>query len=114
MNRAAKSGKSDLAVRTVAGIAMILVAVGAIYLGGWPFQLLVGIAAALMLVEWSDMHKLRRPWPIIAVAFLAANLWLVPALLRGEIWQIAAIAAAASLAFALLARSLRLGWGYAY
>ncbi|MDT9597687.1 phosphatidate cytidylyltransferase [Sphingosinicella rhizophila] len=63
--------KSDLPTRFAMGVAMIAVASAAIYapaiwsdgvLGVWPFRLLVFLAAAVMLVEWADMHRVARSW----------------------------------------------------
>jgi phosphatidate cytidylyltransferase len=106
--------KSDLPVRAAAGVAMIAIAVAAIYFGGWPFRILVGVAAALMLVEWADMHKVRRNWALAGVALLAFNLWLLPDLLPGQIWYGFAAAIALGLLVGLLSRSARLGGGYLY
>ena len=124
MTTAEQARKSDLPVRTAAGVAMIAVALAAIYFGGWPFRLLVGAAAALMLVEWCDMHRLRRTWPVFGLVLLAINLWLLPEMLfpsaqfegeaAPEVWYGLAAAAAAALLLGLIGRSARLGWGYAY
>jgi phosphatidate cytidylyltransferase len=112
------SAKSDLPTRTIAAVAMIAVALAAIYLGGWPFSLLVALAAALMLFEWCGMHKLARVWPMIGTASLAINLLVVPQLypMPGDgsalYWFGAALLLGVLLGLA--ARSLRLGWGYVY
>ena len=70
---APRSG-SDLTVRFAAGIAMIAVAVLVTILGGWPFRAFVLLAAALMLVEWADMHKVPRLWAWAGAALAAAVL----------------------------------------
>lgn len=116
--------KSDLPVRTVAAIVMIVVAVAAIYLGGWPFRILVGVAAALMLIEYCDMHKSRRTWPVIGMMLLAINLWLLPEIsfpssgAAGEggrhIWSGLGATALLGLLLAAISRSTRLGIGYLY
>jgi phosphatidate cytidylyltransferase len=116
--------KSDLPVRAAAGVVMIAVALAAIYYGGLPFRLLVGIAAALMLVEWCDMHKLRRTWPLVSIALVTALLWIVtPSLLpsvqyegqrAGDAWYGLAVAAGAAVLLAAASRSLTLGWGFLY
>ncbi|MBA3676314.1 MAG: phosphatidate cytidylyltransferase [Sphingosinicella sp.] len=114
--------KSDLPTRTAAAIVMIAVAVTAIYLGGWPFRILVGVAAALMLIEYCDMHKLRRTWPIIGMLLLAINLWLIPEFaLRtggaeeaGPFWAILGATAGFALLLAAISRTVRLGIGYLY
>lgn len=116
--------KSDLPVRTVAGVAMIAVALAAIYFGGWPFRILVGIAAALMLVEWCDMHRMRRTWPLVGIVLMTINLWIVPDLLfpsaqfEGEtapqVWYGFGVAAAFALLIGLASRKLTIGWGFLY
>lgn len=116
--------KSDLPIRAAAGVVMIGIAVAAIYFGGWPFRILVGIAAALMLVEWSDMHVLGRGWALTGVALLAFNLWLLPEFLfpsvqfdgeaAGHVWYGFAGVLGLGLALGLLSRSFRLGGGYLY
>lgn len=65
---------SDLATRFVAGVAMIAVAVLVTWLGGWWFRALAGAAAAIMLVEWADMHKVPRLWGIVGAVLLVAAL----------------------------------------
>ncbi len=44
--------RSDLGIRTLSGVIMILVAAGAIWIGGWPFYIFVFLAAVGMLREW--------------------------------------------------------------
>lgn len=47
---------SDLAIRTVSGVAMIAVALAALWFGGISFWLLAVIASLFMLAEWADLH----------------------------------------------------------
>lgn len=70
--------KSDLPTRFAMGVVMIAVALVAIYVGGWLFRLLVVAAAGVMLLEWADMHRVRRLWGSVGVVLLAANLLVVP------------------------------------
>jgi phosphatidate cytidylyltransferase len=44
--------RSDLGVRTASGIAILALAAGAIWLGGWPFRVFVGLIAIGLLAEW--------------------------------------------------------------
>jgi phosphatidate cytidylyltransferase len=74
---------SDLTTRFAMGVAMIAVACVAIFVGGWPFRVLVAAAAAIMLIEWSDMHRVTRIWAYAGAVLLAALLlgvaqWLYP------------------------------------
>ena len=53
---------------------MIAVALAATWMGGWPFRVLAAAAAAAMIVEWSDMHRVPRLWAWLGAALLAAIL----------------------------------------
>lgn len=65
---------SDLPARFAMGMVMIAVAVAAVWLGGWPFRILVAAAAAIMLVEWAEMHRVPRLWAWIGAGLLASAL----------------------------------------
>ena len=49
--------KSDLGVRTLTAIAMIVVAGGALWLGGWFWALFVGLVAMGVLWEWRALVR---------------------------------------------------------
>ena len=66
--------KSDLPTRFAAGVAMIAVAILATYAGGWWFRALIGAAAAIMLIEWADMHRVARIWAYAGALLLVAVL----------------------------------------
>ena len=75
MSEAGKpAARSDLPTRFAAGVAMIAVALLVTWLGGWPFRVLAALAAALMLVEWADMHRVPRLWALVGGGLLAASL----------------------------------------
>jgi phosphatidate cytidylyltransferase len=88
MNRpAAQSAAADLTTRFAAGVVMIAVAVLATWWGGWPFRILVAAAAAIMMVEWGDIHRVARGWSYVAAAMLGLFLlggseWLYPVALE--------------------------------
>ena len=48
---------NELAIRTLAGAAMIAVALAAIIVGGVVFWLLMVVIALFMMAEWSDLQK---------------------------------------------------------
>ncbi|HVH48468.1 MAG TPA: phosphatidate cytidylyltransferase [Sphingomicrobium sp.] len=50
---------SDLALRTLSGITLIVIALGAAYLGGYTFAVLAAAAAVLMYAEW---RKITAGW----------------------------------------------------
>ncbi|HYG48894.1 MAG TPA: phosphatidate cytidylyltransferase [Allosphingosinicella sp.] len=125
--------QSDLLTRFAAGVVMIAVACVAIYVGGWLFRLLVAAGAAVMILEWGDMHRLKRGWSyfalgLLVLVLLGASQYLYPV---GEIdviddvegiaastfldtWKGFAAVAAAALLAGLASRRLSLGWGMVY
>ena len=127
MTEAAKPD-SDLPTRFAAGVVMIAIALGATILGGWYFRVLAAAAAAVMLIEWADMHRITRVWAYAGAALLVAILlagteYLYPAadpLLEVDSddlavnWQ--AFGAIAVLGIVLGAASRRpaMAWGFAY
>ncbi len=125
--------QSDLLTRFAAAVVMIAVACTAIYIGGWLFRLLVAAGAAAMILEWGDMHRLKRGWSYFALGLLAAVLlgaaqYLYPVgeidVIEGveavavstfqEAWLGFAAVAAAALVALLASRRVSLGWGMLY
>jgi phosphatidate cytidylyltransferase len=127
MTEAVKS-PSDLPTRVVAGMVMIVVAAAAAYFGGWPFRILGAAAAALMIVEWADMHGVKRLWAYLGAGLMVAALlggveYLYPAseeLIEFDASDLApnwlAFAGLAVLALLVGAASRRvaMGWGFLY
>ncbi|HYJ30642.1 MAG TPA: phosphatidate cytidylyltransferase [Allosphingosinicella sp.] len=120
---------SDLPTRFAAGVVMIAVAVVVTYASGWPFRVLAALAAAVMLLEWADMHRTARLWTWLAVAcvcgvLLAGAEMLFPArvnnptLLLPEmldpVWRGFAALAVVAVVAGLLSRRLSMGWGILY
>jgi phosphatidate cytidylyltransferase len=68
---AAARKNSDLPTRFAAGVVMIAVALAAVYFSGWVFRILGTVAAAIMLLEWAEMHNVPRFRKLAAVALLA-------------------------------------------
>jgi phosphatidate cytidylyltransferase len=124
----APSPNSDLPTRFAAAVAMIALALVAVYVGGWLFRALVLAAAALMLIEWGDMHKVSRRWSYAGVALLVANLLMVPEMLfpveemDAEIsaesfypaWSGFAVIGVSALILALVTRRLTMFGGFLY
>lgn len=125
----AANKNSDLPARFAAGLVMIALAVVATYVSGWPFRVLAALAAAIMIIEWADMHRVARLWTWLAVGLLSGILlgaaeYLYPAAannpalidpqdLEDGRYGFAAVAAAAVVA-GLLSRRLALAWGLLY
>jgi phosphatidate cytidylyltransferase len=120
---------ADLPMRFAAGVVMIAVAVVATYASGWPFRILAALAAAVMLLEWADMHRSPRLWTWLAVAgvcgvLLAGTEMLLPAAANNPIdlfsgtfdsvWNGFAAVAVVAAVVGLLSRRLSMGWGVLY
>jgi len=129
--------QSDLPVRFAMGVVMVGIALVATVLGGWWLRALIGIAAALMIVEWADMQGISRRWAWLVAALLGAHLLaatqyffpvgdvdvveeggaLVAAVFQERIdlaWTILATVAGGAAIIALASRRLAWGWGYLY
>jgi phosphatidate cytidylyltransferase len=130
---------SDLSTRFVAGVVMIALACAIIYLGGagsvgeWAFRLVVAAVAALMLVEWGDMHGTSRTRSyagagLLAVTLLAVTQVLYPAgeidVIGGvegiflesfdQLWMGFGAVSAIALLFGLATRRFTNAWGFFY
>ncbi len=112
---------SDLTVRFAMGVAMIAVAVLVAIVGGWAFRVFALAAAALMLVEWADLHKVPWFWAWVGAALAAgvllgaAEYYYPNAATEGELaWLSLAPALGAAALLGLVSRSLAMGWGFAY
>jgi phosphatidate cytidylyltransferase len=117
----APAPQSDLTVRFAMGVAMIAVASLITWFGGWPFRALALAGAAIMLVEWADMHKVDRLWAWAGAALAAAVLfgaaqYFYP--IDADAADLAPLSFAPALAGALLlglaSRRVVMGWGFAY
>lgn len=125
---ASTTGSSDLTTRFAVGVVMVAVACAAIYYGGWPFRILVTVAAAIMLVEWSDIHRVPRAYAYIGIALLVvllmgATQWLYPvdemdaAITVASFdpsWKGFAIAAGSGVLLGLVSRRAAMFGGFVY
>ena len=120
---------SDLTTRFAAGVAMIAVAVAAIWFGGWFFRALAAAAGVVMLLEWCAIHSISRRWAYVAIAGLLATAfglteYLFPASLEDPaeigagtlepIWIGLGAIGGFALLLGLAGRRTMLGWGFLY
>lgn len=119
---------SDIPARFVMAVVMVAVACTSIYLGGWPFRLLVLAGAAVMMLEWGDMHRVTRLWSVLGAVLLAIILlgvseWLFPAAEMDEAisaatfspaWTGFAVILGCALLLGLASRRGRMAWGFLY
>jgi phosphatidate cytidylyltransferase len=68
--------RSDLGIRTLSGVVMLLVAAGAIWIGGWPFRIFIAAISVGLLREWlrlawqiSGSPSGRATWTLLGIAY---------------------------------------------
>ncbi|WP_408014329.1 phosphatidate cytidylyltransferase [Rhizorhabdus dicambivorans] len=71
----AKAAASELQIRIISGIAMIAVALAAVWAGGVFFWGLCALLAVLMTIEWAQMARASR-WQVALAVLIAAGLML--------------------------------------
>lgn len=105
---------SELPLRVVSGVAMILVALLALVVGSWPFWALVTAAGLLIAAEWAGLAHASQAGIRLTVAGAALPLALaapgVGVPLATMLWAVLG----AGMLVALVARRPRLGLGVVY
>lgn len=105
----------ELLRRTTVGAALILLALGDLWLGGVWFWVLVALAAVLMMGEWAELVKEGRAKGRAQIVMALIMLPIIPLPQTGgvELHDIAILGGGALL-LALIARSVRLALGLIY
>ena len=106
---------SDLPLRAASGVAAIIVALGCVVAGGYPFLILMTLAALMMAAEWGGLMMastqrialLMLGTAAVAFAPIAPHISGAP-----ELHVI--VAAGVSVAVMVFGRSIRLGLGVLY
>lgn len=100
--------------RTITGIALIAVAVAALFAGGWGFWLLVTFLALAMIAEWGGLMK-APGWKVaLAIAIMAAVMIFAHPLYRViDTANLYALLGGAA-ALAVIGMSARMGGGLFY
>lgn len=106
--------RSDLATRAIAGLAMIVIALLALYLGGVVFWLLASAAALLMAAEWAGLMRASRFAIVASLIALGFALVVASPLVDGAGEAALALLVALAIGIAAMGRSMRLGAGLLY
>lgn len=101
---------SELSRRIVSAIVLAMIAIAALWIGGWVFTILVIVLAAIGLWEWTGIcGALDPPW--LRTCFIAALvLGLVLAHIGNLTWALALLAGAAALALTTACARRAYGW----
>lgn len=101
--------RNPLLLRVATGIVLIVVALGAVRLGGPVFAALVAVATLVIFAEWAVMHRLGRGIRLAGLGLLAGVLVIVQLATPGE--ALVALAGGAGLIWLFAAR-LQKGTGF--
>lgn len=110
----APSGPSNIWTRAITGIVLIVVALGALFVGGWSFWLLVTFLALAMIAEWAGLMKMPRWKTFVAVAAMLAVMVFAHPLYRLIDVTSLYVLISGCVALAVIGSNLRLGAGLLY
>lgn len=105
---------SELRTRAVVGILLILLALGALFSGGFPFWLLLVVAGVLMQGEWGDLTGATPENRKMAMFAISVPLAILCPAAAGLSWLAFGLMAAAFFFVALVGRSVKLALGVLY
>jgi phosphatidate cytidylyltransferase len=107
--RALESCGGELALRVCSALVLVPLALGAAYLGGWPFAVLWGLAAMVVLWEWNSLVAGSDQRIVLTTG--GASLALAIALvLTGHLLAAVIVLAISTLGVASLAPAKRRTW----
>ena len=107
--RALESCGGELALRVCSALVLVPLALGAAYLGGWPFAVLWGLAAMVVLWEWDSLVAGSDQRIVLTTG--GASLALAIALvLTGHLLAAVIVLAISTLGVASLAPAKRRTW----
>lgn len=105
---------SDLAIRTVSGLALIAVALAALWAGGIWLWVLTSIAAMLMLAEWGPLVQSDPKHTRLALFAACVPLAIMSPLAAGVDFFAFGLIVGMAFFVTIVARKPRLGFGVAY
>jgi phosphatidate cytidylyltransferase len=105
---------SELRTRTIVGLVLILLAVGALLAGGLLFWLLLVVAGVLMMGEWAALAGVSAEHKRLAMFTVSVPLAILCPLAAGVSWLGFVLMMAALFFILIVTRALRLALGVAY
>jgi phosphatidate cytidylyltransferase len=111
-----KRGGSDLAVRTASGVALIALALAALWGGGVWLWVLASLGAMLMLAEWGDLVQSDAKHKRLALFAACVPLAILapPPVAAGPSFFVIGLIVGASFFVTIITRKPRLGFGVTY
>ncbi|KEQ55287.1 phosphatidate cytidylyltransferase [Sphingobium chlorophenolicum] len=105
---------SELRTRAIVGILLILVALAALFFGGFLFWTLLSVAGVLMQGEWGDLTGANPENRKLAMFAVSVPLAILCPAAAGVSWLAFGLMAAAFFFVALTSRSVKLALGVPY
>ena len=105
---------SELRTRAIVGVLLILVALGALFAGGFAFWVLLSVAGVLMQGEWGDLTGAKPENRKLAMFAVSVPLAILCPAAAGVSWLGFTLMAAAFFFVALAGGSVRLALGVPY
>ncbi|AEG49022.1 phosphatidate cytidylyltransferase [Sphingobium chlorophenolicum L-1] len=105
---------SELRTRAIVGILLILVALAALFFGGFLFWTLLSVAGVLMQGEWGDLTGATPENRKLAMFAVSVPLAILCPAAAGVSWLAFGLMAAAFFFVALTSRSVKLALGVPY
>lgn len=105
---------SDLALRTASGVALIVVALVALWGGGVWLWLMTSLAAMLMLSEWGELVQANQSHRRLALFTGCVPLAIMSPLASGVTFFSLGLIVGAAFFVTIITRKPRLGFGIAY
>ncbi|QDX25434.1 phosphatidate cytidylyltransferase [Sphingomonas suaedae] len=114
MNVVPPRPNADLPVRAAVGLALIVIAAAALWLGGFAFWLLVTVAAIVMIHEWGGLHGATPGQRKLAQYALMVPLAIMAPVAAGASFLALGLVFAAFFFLAIVTRNGALGAGAVY
>lgn len=105
---------SDLPVRIAVGAALIVVALGALVLGGVAFWLISVVAGLFMMAEWAELHRVGEPAKRLALFSLSVPLAILSPWAAGPDFFALGLIAGAAFFIVIVTRRTSLAMGIVY
>ena len=107
--RALESCGGELALRVCSALVLVPLALGAAYLGGWPFAVLWGLAAMVVLWEWNSLVAGSDQRNVLTTGG-ASQALAIALVLTGHLLAAVIVLAISTLGVASLAPAKRRTW----
>jgi len=70
-----KKKTSSLRLRIISASVLAPLVLGAVYWGGWPFNVLIGLMVLILTSEWSRIVGKRPGWMLLGLFYITFSCW---------------------------------------